>query len=401
MDSLEGLTVVMGITGGIAAYKACEVVSRLTKLGARIFVVMTENACHFVTPLTFQTLSKNPVVTDTFAPPVSWEVEHIALAKKADLFLIAPATANIMAKMAHGLADDMLSTTVLATRAPILLAPAMNTGMWDNPATKENAATLKTRGVHFVGPAGGMLACGDSGIGRMSEPEEIVGACVEILSKKRDLAGLNVLVTAGPTREPLDPVRFLTNKSSGKMGYAIAQAAKDRGASVTLVSGPVAIQPPAGVRVLTIETTENLKEKMLENAALNDIIIQAAAPADFRPRSFSQTKIKKSGDSGFELELEQTQDVAKLVGEMKRPGQTIVCFAAETDHMEQNAREKLKKKNADLIVANDVGKPGAGFDVSTNIVTLIDIKEAREFPLMSKTEVADAILDKIIQLRGK
>ena len=401
MDSLEGLTVVMGITGGIAAYKACEVVSRLTKLGARIFVVMTENACHFVTPLTFQTLSKNPVVTDTFAPPVSWEVEHIALAKKADLFLIAPATANIMAKMAHGLADDMLSTTVLATRAPILLAPAMNTGMWNNPATKENAATLKTRGVRFVGPAGGMLACGDSGIGRMSEPEEIVGACVEILSKKRDLNGLNVLVTAGPTREPLDPVRFLTNKSSGKMGYAIAQAARDRGASVTLVSGPVTIQPPAGVRVVSIETTEDLKEKMQENAALNDIIIQAAAPADFRPRSFSPTKIKKSGDSGFELELEQTQDVAKLVGEMKRPGQTIVCFAAETDHVEQNAREKLKKKNADLIVANDVGKPGAGFDVSTNIVTLIDINEAREFPLMSKAEVADAILDKIIQLRQK
>ena len=400
MGTLDGRTVVMGVTGGIAAYKACEVVSGLTKLGAKVLVIMTHNACEFVAPLTFQTLSKNPVVTDTFATPNKWEVEHVSLAKRAELFLIAPATANIMAKMAHGLADDMLSTTVMATRAPVLLAPAMNTGMWENPATQENARILKERGVHFVGPEGGRLACGDSGVGRMSEPQTIIDACVEILNAKRDLKGLNVLVTAGPTREAIDPVRFLTNKSSGKMGYAIAKAAAERGAKVTLVSGPTALEKPSDVTILSVETTEDLYGTMMAQTPLHDIIIQAAAPADFRPEYVSEQKIKKASDTdSLTLRLTQTQDVALAVGKIKKPEQTIVCFAAETNDVLEHAKEKLHKKNADLLVANDVSRAGAGFDVDTNIVTMIDGEGLHEYPLMPKTEVAHAILDRILILR--
>ncbi len=401
MLPLDGKTIVLGVTGGIAAYKACEVVSRLKKLGAGVCVVMTKNALEFVRPLTFETLSGNPVVSDTFERPLTWEVEHIALAKRADLFLIAPATANIIAKMAHGIADDMLSTTVLATKAPILLAPAMNTGMWTNDATKENVETLKRRGVQMIGPEGGHLACGDSGVGRMSEPVDIVEKAVSILNPKRDLMGLNVLVTAGASREKLDPVRFLTNRSSGKMGYAIAEEAALRGANVTLLSGATALTPPSGVDVVPFESTQSLYEAMLDRCGAQDMIIQAAAPADFTPAEVAEQKIKKNGREEMTLRLRATPDVAKAVGERKREGQTLIGFAAETELVLDNAREKLKKKNLDAIVANDVTAPGAGFAVDTNVVTLITKDDVLSLPVLSKREVASRILDLALKLRGQ
>lgn len=399
MGVLDGKTVVLGVTGGIAAYKSCEAVSRLRKLGACVHVIMTANACRFVAPLTFETLSAQPCITDTFDRPERWEVEHVALARKADLFLIAPATANIMAKMAAGIADDMLSTTVLATRAPVLLAPAMNTGMWENPATRRNLQTLLERGVLTIGPEGGLLACGDVGAGRMSEPVDIVSRCVELLSAPRDLEGLHVLVTAGPTREPLDPVRFITNRSSGKMGYAIAEAAQKRGAQVTLVSGPVSIAVPGGVALVSVQSTEDLLERMTELAPQQDIVIQAAAPADYRAETVAPQKMKKKGDKGLTLNLVPTPDVARAVGEMKREGQTLVGFAAETENLTDNAQKKLDSKNLDMIVANDVTKPGAGFDVDTNIAMLITREGQTELPLMSKRALADAILNRVLELR--
>ncbi|MBR6299429.1 MAG: bifunctional phosphopantothenoylcysteine decarboxylase/phosphopantothenate--cysteine ligase CoaBC [Clostridia bacterium] len=399
MGALEGKTVVLGVTGGIAAYKSCEVVSRLRKQGAQVFVIMTKNACQFVAPMTFETLSNNPCVNDTFERPERWEVEHVALAKKADLFLIAPATANIMAKMAHGIADDMLSTTVLATKAPVLLAPAMNTGMWTNEATQENLRILKARGVMTIGPEGGLLACGDVGAGRMSEPVDIVSRCVELLSVQYDLEGLRVLVTAGPTREPLDPVRFITNRSSGKMGYAIAEAAQKRGAHVTLVSGPVSIAAPGGVAMVSVQSTEDLLQQMTELAPQQDIIIQAAAPADYRAETVAPQKMKKNGNKGLTLKLVPTPDVARAVGELKQKDQTLVGFAAETENLADNAQKKLDSKNLDMIVANDVTKPGAGFDVDTNIAMLITRGKQTELPLMSKRALADAILDRVLELR--
>ena len=399
MGALEGKTVVLGVTGGIAAYKSCEVVSRLRKQGAQVFVIMTKNACQFVAPMTFETLSNNPCVNDTFERPERWEVEHVALAKKADLFLIAPATANIMAKMAHGIADDMLSTTVLATKAPVLLAPAMNTGMWTNEVTQENLRILKARGVMTIGPEGGLLACGDVGAGRMSEPVDIVSRCVELLSVQHDLEGLRVLVTAGPTREPLDPVRFITNRSSGKMGYAIAEAAQKRGAHVTLVSGPVSIAAPGGVAMVSVQSTEDLLQQMTELAPQQDIIIQAAAPADYRAETVAPQKMKKNGNKGLTLKLVPTPDVARAVGELKQKDQTLVGFAAETENLADNAQKKLDSKNLDMIVANDVTKPGAGFDVDTNIAMLITRGKQTELPLMSKRALADAILDRVLELR--
>ena len=398
MAELQKKTVVLGVSGGIAAYKACEIVSRLKKAGVDVYVIMTENAAKLVAPLTFQTLSKNPVVTDTFAPPVTYEVEHIALAQKADLFVIAPATANIMAKMAHGIADDMLSTTVLATRAPVLLAPAMNTGMWDNAATQENVRILRSRGIHFVGPEGGLLACGDSGMGRMSEPETIVVRILQLLNPDQSMKGLKVLVTAGPTREPIDPVRFITNRSSGKMGYAIAENAVLRGAEVTVVSGPVSIPAPKGCRVIPVETTEDLLRVMEAECPAQHIIIQSAAPADYRPAVQAQQKIKKQKGEQLSLLLSETPDVAAAVGRQKRPGQVLVGFAAETENLHDHAAVKLQKKNLDMIVANDVTKQGAGFDVDTNIVTLITKDGLTEYPLMTKKEVAGIILDKALEL---
>ena len=399
MGALDGKTVVLGVTGGIAAYKSCEAVSRLRKAGAAVHVIMTRNACRFVAPLTFETLSNNPCVTDTFDRPNSWEVEHVALAKKADLLVIAPATANIMAKLAHGIADDMLSTTALATRAPVLLAPAMNTGMWEHPATRENLRVLTARGVMTVGPEGGLLACGDVGAGRMSEPAQIVEKIVEILTRGQDMRGLKVLVTAGPTREAVDPVRFLTNRSSGRMGYAIAEAAAARGAEVTLVTGPVSIPVPAGVNAVPVQSTEDLLDRMLSLCPDQDIVIQAAAPADYRPEEAAPQKLKKQGDGRLTLRLVPTPDVAKAVGESKKPGQTLVGFAAETEQLTDNALKKLDSKNLDMIVANDVTKPGAGFDVDTNIAEFITRAGREEMPLMSKRELADRILSRVLALR--
>ena len=397
---LTGKEIVLGVTGGIAAYKAAEVVSRLRKMGASVHVIMTENARQFIAPLTLETLSGNPVVHDTFERPATWEVEHIALAKRAEVFVIAPATANILAKMACGIADDMLSTTVLATKAPVLVAPAMNTGMWTAPATRQNVETLRQRGVCFVGPEAGFLACGDEGSGRMSEPAAIVEAIEAILCPRRDMEGLRVMVTAGGTRERLDPVRYIGNDSSGKMGFALAEAARARGAEVTLVCGHTTAKRPEGIPATEVESTCELYDAVLERAAEQDVIIQAAAPADYRPAHPSAQKIKKQAGEGITLELVENPDIAAAVGAAKRPGQTLVGFAAETEHLLDNARRKLDKKNLDMIVANDVSRPGAGFNVDTNIATLLTRSGAVECPLQSKHALAERILDEIMTLRN-
>ena len=396
---LTGKEIVLGVTGGIAAYKAAEVVSRLRKLGASVHVIMTENARQFITPLTLETLSANPVVYDTFERPATWEVEHIALAKRAEVFVIAPATANILAKMACGIADDMLSTTVLATKAPVLVAPAMNTGMWTAPATRQNVETLRQRGVRFVGPEAGFLACGDEGSGRMSEPAAIVGAIEAILCPRRDMEGLRVMVTAGGTRERIDPVRYIGNDSSGKMGFALAEAARQRGAEVTLVCGHTTAKRPEGIPVTEVESTCELYDAVLARAAEQDVVIQAAAPADYRPAHPSAQKIKKQAGEGITLELVENPDIAAAVGAAKRPGQTLVGFAAETEHLLDNARRKLDKKNLDMIVANDVSQPGAGFNVDTNMATLLTREGMVECPLQSKRDLAERILDEIVALR--
>ena len=397
---LTGRKIVLGVTGGIAAYKSAELVSRLRHLGAEVHVIMTRNATEFVSPLTFQTLSANQVVTDTFQAPEYWNVEHVALAKLAEVFVIAPATANIMAKMAAGIADDMLSTTVLATKAPVLVAPAMNTGMWTAEATRANVKTLCERGVRFVGPDSGILACGDEGAGRMSEPETIADEICSILHRKTDLTGLKVLVTAGATRERLDPVRFITNDSSGKMGFALAEAARDRGAEVTAVCGSVSAQIPGGIRTIRIESARELYDVMMHEAPAQDIIIQAAAVCDYRVEQQSGTKIKKAEGQPLTLILTENPDIAAAVGKIRKKGQTLVGFAAETDHVQKNAVSKLKKKNLDMIVANDVTAPGAGFNVDTNIATLITKDGAEAQPLQTKRQLADVILDRILVLRA-
>ena len=398
---LTGRKIVLGVTGGIAAYKSAEIVSRLRHLGANVHVIMTKNATEFVSPLTFQTLSANQVVTDTFAAPEYWNVEHVALAKLAEVFVIAPATANILAKMANGIADDMLSTTVLATKVPILTAPAMNTGMWTAEATEQNVKTLKERGVLMIGPESGILACGDEGAGRMSEPEAIVEEICRILRRKQDFAGKKMLVTAGATRERLDPVRFITNDSSGKMGFAIAEAARDRGAEVTVIRGSVTAEIPAGIRMIPVESAQDLYDAMMKEAPGQDIIIQAAAVSDYRPAEQKDKKIKKVNGGNLMLELTENPDVAKAIGEKKKPGQILVGFAAETDNVEKNAQSKLKKKNLDMIVANDVTKPGAGFNVDTNIAALITANGIVEQPLQTKRQLAEKILDKILEIRNR
>lgn len=396
---LSGKHVVVGVTGGIAAYKACELVSRLVKQGAEVDVVMTQNATRFVAPLTFQTLSRRPVVTDTFQTPDRFEVEHVSLAKKADLAVVAPCTANMLAKMAHGLADDMLSTTLLATRAPVLVAPAMNTAMYEHPATESNMAVLRGRGVHFIEPTAGLLACGDVGKGRMAEAKEIEQAVLTLLYPKKDLAGKKVLVTAGAMKEMLDPVRYVSNRSTGKMGYALAREALRRGAAVTLLSGETALERP-NCAVIDIGSTEELYQAMMRCQNEQDIIIQAAAPCDFTPRRAAEQKIKKDERGGLTLDLVPTRDVAQAVGQRKRPHQVLVGFAAETENLEANARKKLQKKNLDLIVLNDVSQAGAGFSVDTNIVTLMTQEKTVHYPLQSKDEVAGLILDAAVLLLG-
>lgn len=391
--------VVLGVTGGIAVYKACELLRLLQKRGIDVFVVMTQNACRFVAPLTFETLSGHPVAVDTFDRPQTWEVEHIALAKRADLFLIAPATANIMGKMTCGIADDMLSTTVMATRAPVLVAPAMNTGMWENAAVQQNVKTLRARGVEIVAPVSGHLACGDSGAGKLEDVAVIAERACELLFAKKDMEGLRVMVTAGPSREALDPVRYISNRSSGKMGYAIAQAAQKRGAEVTLLSGPVAIEAPLGVKLVPFTTTQELLDRASELAQEQDLLIQAAAPADYRAKEVAPQKIKKQGGEPMTFTLVENPDVAATLGKAKRSGQVFVGFAAETNDVLAHARDKLARKNLDMIVANDVTRPGAGFDVDTNIVTLITKDGQEALPMMSKAEVAQRILDRALALR--
>ena len=394
---LKDRQIVLGVTGGIAAYKACDLTSRLVKQGAKVRVVLTEHAARFVPPMTFAALSGNPACTDTFAPRM--ELEHISLAKWADAFVIAPATANCLGKLANGIADDLLTTTALATTAPLLIAPAMNANMWRHPATQANLQTLLSRGAKTVGPGVGRLACGDDDVGRMAEPAEIVEALDALLSGKRDFEGVKVLVTAGPTVERIDPVRYITNRSTGKMGYAIAEAARDRGAEVALVSGPVTLAAPAGVELVPVESSADLCAAVLARGEWADVVIQAAAPADFTPETFAEGKIKKTGE-GMVLRLKNTTDIAAELGRRKRPGQVLVAFAAETDDVLENARGKLDRKNADMVVANDVSRADAGFGVDTNAVTLVTHDGETALPLMRKREVADGILDAVAAMIG-
>lgn len=400
MADLRGKTVVVGVTGGIAAYKACEIVSRLRKQGLEVFVIMTRHAAEFVAPLSFETLSNHPVVTDMFKRDAPWEVEHISLAKRADLFLIAPATANIIAKMAVGLADDMLSTTVMATTSPVLLAPAMNTNMYLSAATQHNLQMLKSRGVHILPPATGFLAEGISGVGRLPEPPVIVQAALAILGQTGDLSGMRVLISAGPTREALDPVRYITNHSSGKMGFALAEAAHARGAQVTVVAGPVQLPTPMGVTRVDVESTAQMRQALLERFEQSDITIKAAAPADYRPQTVAQSKIKKRDGDTLNLPLVENPDIAAELGAKKRTGQVLVGFAAETGEGLDSARGKIARKNLDFCVLNDVTQPGAGFSVDTNIATLVYPNgDAQALELMSKRALADKILDAALAAR--
>lgn len=388
---LENRRIVVGVTGGIAAYKAAELVSRLKKAGAQVRAVMTENALKFIPALTLETLSGERAYVDQFDR--EYEIEHIALAKWAELFVVAPATANFIGKMACGIADDLISTTAMAVNCPVLIAPAMNTNMWKNPACRANMETLAARGVLTVGPESGRLACGDADVGRMSEPETILARIEEIFRSGRELAGRSVMVTAGPTVERIDPVRYITNRSTGKMGYAIAEAARDRGARVILVSGPVNLKPPAGVETVRVTSSKELCENVLKHGAEADMVIQAAAPADFTPAHTADRKIKKQPGEGMTLELVPTTDIAAELGRHKHAGQVLVAFAAETNDVVENARKKLVRKNADIIVANDVTAPGAGFGADTNVITIITAGGAKALPMMTKRQAADAIID--------
>ena len=393
---LKGKTVVVGVCGGIAAYKAVEVVSRLKKLGAEVNVIMTKNATQFVTPLTFQTISHNPVITDMFAEPKIWDVQHISLAEKADLMLIAPATANIIGKTANGIADDMLSTTIMATKAPVLFVPAMNTNMYLNPIVQKNISYLKELGYEFIDPGTGLLACKDYGPGRMAEPEDIVEYIIESFVNK-DLAGKKIVVTAGPTIEPLDPVRYVTNHSSGKMGYNIAKAAKSRGADVVLITGPTSLKAPNGVKVIKVNTTIEMLNAVEREFDSCEVLIKAAAPLDYRPEKVSDVKIKKKGGEDDQLNIRyiRNPDIAEHFGRIKG-NKILVGFAAETNDLIEYAKEKLKKKNLDFIVANNIMEDGAGFKGDTNVVTIIDKDENIEnYPVLDKYKVAQIILDKV------
>lgn len=394
---LTGKNIVVGVCGGIAAYKVVEVVSRLRKLNAEVDVIMTANAVRFVAPLTFQTISRNPVVTDMFEEPEKWDIRHISLAKKASLLLVAPATANIIGKAANGIADDMLTTTITATKAPVLFVPAMNYNMYENPIVQDNISRLRRLGYRFMEPETGTMAEGGSGKGRLPEPEAIVDMVVRALSVKKDLRGLRFLVTAGPTREAIDPVRYISNHSSGKMGYAVASAAYARGAQVRLVSGPVHIPKPAGVEAVDVVTADEMYHEVMKCHKDCDVVVFAAAVADYRCRSVSEDKIKKTGEE-MTIELVKNPDIAGEAGKLK--GNRIhVGFCAETDRILDNARQKLLNKNFDIIVANDVTAEGAGFGADTNIVSIIGREgNVLELPIMSKYEVAEKILDEVVKL---
>lgn len=392
--NLKGKNIVVGVTAGIAAYKVCYVVSALKKAGAEVFVVMTENATQFVRPLTFETLSGNRVIVDTFDRDFEWEVEHVSLAKKADLFLVAPCTADFAGKLANGIADDFLSTTAMAMKCPVVLAPAMNTNMITSAAYMENERVLKERGVLTVESASGYLACGDVGKGRMAEPDEIVDFVKKILIPNPDYANKTVLVTAGGTSEPIDPVRFITNRSSGKMGIAIAQKALARGAKVILITGNISVPVPEGAERINVSTTAEMYDAVMANMKYADVIIKAAAPSDYSVKNYSDNKIK--GES-ITLTLKKNPDIAAAAGKIKGD-RKLVIFSAETNDCEKYAREKLLAKNADLVVLNDVTQAGAGFNSDTNIVTFITKDTVEHIPKTEKTVIADMLLDRILKL---
>lgn len=391
---LQNKCVILGVTGSIAAYKTASLASALKKLHCDVHVIMTANAVNFINPITFETLTGNKCLTDTFDRNFSFEVEHISLAKKADLVIIAPSSANVIGKLAHGIADDMLTTTVMACRCKKLLAPAMNTAMFENPVVQDNMQILKKYGWELIEPACGYLACGDTGTGKMPEPEVLLSYILKEIACEKDLSGKKVLVTAGPTQESIDPVRCITNHSTGKMGYAIARAAMLRGAEVTLVSGPVDIAPPPFVRVVPVRSAEDMFQAVTAISDRQDAIIKAAAVADYTPVTVSDEKVKKK-DGELSIPLKRTKDILKYLGEHKPEGQFLCGFSMETENMLQNSREKLIKKNVDMIVANNLKTAGAGFGTDTNVVTLITRDSIEELPLMSKDDVAHAILNRI------
>ncbi len=391
---LKGKTVVLGISGSIAAYKAACLASSLKKLHADIQVIMTKNASNFITPVTFESLTGTKCLMDTFDRNFEFSVEHVALAKRADIFMLAPATANVIAKIAHGLADDMLTTTFLACKCPKYIAPAMNTQMYENPVTQANLKLCASYGIHVISPAAGYLACGDTGIGKMPEPAVLLEEVLQEIQYPKDLVGKKLLVTAGPTRESLDPVRYITNHSTGRMGYAIAKIASRRGAQVTLVTGPTQLKPPQAAELVQVESAREMFEAVTSRSSRQDAIIKAAAVADYRPVSSAPEKLKKKEEKLF-LALERTDDILEYLGRHKREGQFLCGFSMETEHVLENSREKLRKKNLDMIVSNSLKTPGAGFGTDTNVVTFLTEKEETSLGLMTKEEVADKLLTKI------
>ena len=391
---LRGKTVLLGVTGSIAAYKIAGLASRLVKQGAKVRVLMTENATNFINPITFETLTGTKCLVDTFDRSFEYSVEHVSLAKEADVVMVAPASANVIGKIAHGIADDMLTTTVMACRCRKILAPAMNTNMYENPILQDNLEICRKYGMEVITPASGYLACGDIGAGKMPEPEVLYEYILREAGYGKDLAGRNILVTAGPTRESIDPVRYITNHSTGKMGYAIAKAAAYRGAKVTLVSGPVEIEPPLFVDVVQVESAAEMFRAVTSRSADQDIIIKAAAVADYRPSHVGTEKIKKS-EGDMSIALERTEDILGWLGQHRREGQFLCGFSMETQNMLENSRSKLARKKIDMIVANNLKVEGAGFGTDTNVVTIITKEQERELPIMSKDEVADTLLTEI------
>ena len=399
MHMLKGKTILLGVTGGIAAYKSASLASRLVKSGAEVRVIMTEHATNFINPITFETLTGHKCITDTFDRNFEFQVEHVSLAKKADVIMVAPATANVIAKLARGLADDMLTTTILASHAPKLIVPAMNTGMYENPVTQDNLNLCRKYGMKVIEPATGHLACGDDGKGKMPEPEILFEHILSCCACEKDMDGLKVLVTAGPTQEAVDPVRFLTNHSSGRMGYSIAKACMLRGAEVTLVTGPTALTPPLFVNVVPVISAKDMFNAVTSRSNDMDIIIKAAAVADYRPAEVSDQKVKKSDDA-LSLALERTDDILKYLGEHKKPGQFLCGFSMETENMLENSRKKLEKKYLDMIAANNLKVPGAGFETTTNVITIITPDSVKELELMSKEDAAFRLLDEILARRA-
>ena len=397
---LKGKTIILGVSGSIAAYKIAGLASALVKLQEDVHVIMTKNATNFIHPITFETLTGNRCLVDTFDRKFDFSVEHVELAKKADVLMVAPASANVIGKMAHGLADDMLTTTILACHCPKIVAPAMNTRMFRNSVVQDNLKLLRCYGMEVVDPASGYLACGDTGEGKMPEPEVLLQYILKALVVKKDLEGVNVLVSAGPTREAIDPVRYITNHSTGKMGYAVARAAAMRGANVTLVSGPTQIDPPPFVEVIDVVSAEEMFKAITSRSSKQDIIIKTAAVADYRPAVVATEKVKKK-DGDMSIHLERTKDILAYLGEHKKEGQFLCGFSMETENMLENSITKLVKKNLDMVIANNLKVEGAGFGTNTNVVTVITRKGGEQLPLMSKDDVADKILDAIIKEKSE